>query len=65
MPLQHDPASGHHVLRACLPPGTYNFAFLVDDAWQVCEEADTTHTEGGMLVNRCVRGEGFRRGSHC
>lgn len=34
VPLQRNPATGVYELRACLPPGTYTYHFLVDDAWQ-------------------------------
>lgn len=52
IPLRRNPATGQFQLRACLPPGTYTYYFLVNDAWQICSQTDTIHTEDGLLANK-------------
>ncbi|GAB4820554.1 hypothetical protein N2152v2_007600 [Parachlorella kessleri] len=52
VPLRKDPKSGQYQLHACLQPGTYAYQCLVDNAWQLCPDTETIHTETGLLANK-------------
>ena len=52
LPLVHNPATGVHTLRCCLPQGHYQFQFFVDGQWLLCPTQPTSLTEQGRLVNR-------------
>lgn len=51
LPLMHDPATGHHTLRCCLPQGHYQFQYFVDGQWLLCPSQPTSLTEQGRMVN--------------
>jgi hypothetical protein len=51
LPLAPDPASGDHVLRCCLPPGSYSYMFLVDGAWRLRPDVDAAHAPDGHFAN--------------
>jgi hypothetical protein len=54
LPLMHDPSTGHHTLRCCLPQGHYQFQYFVDGQWLLCPSQPTSLTEQGRMVNRCA-----------
>eukprot|EP00887_Chlorella_sp_A99_P001465 scaffold8.g1465.t1 len=51
LPMARDPVSGAHRLEVCLPPGQYQYQFLVDGQWRLCPDSPTTQREDGAFAN--------------
>ena len=56
LPMGRDPATGNHVLRCCLPPGSYQYQFLVDGAWRLCPDSPTAQARAARVCRCRQRG---------
>lgn len=50
-PLHLDPETGCHSVKICLPPGEYNYQFLVDGEWMLTPDAPTVEEIDGSVSN--------------